>query len=69
MIIFTRGYTFFKYLKKGGIYDNEDELYELVKGCIQDIPMVRDYSIGDWIQKFDWKKMAPLYDKVFNSYI
>ena len=51
------------------LYDNEDELYELVKGCIQDIPMVRDYSIGDWIRKFDWKKMTPLYDKLFDSYI
>ena len=51
------------------LYDNEDELYELVKGCIQDIPMVRDYSIGDWIQKFDWKKMTPLYDNLFDSYM
>ena len=50
-------------------YDNDDELYELVKGCIQDIPKVRDYSIGNWIRKFDWKKMAPLYDKLFDSYI
>ena len=51
------------------LYDSEDDLYEMVKGCIQDITMVREHSMGDWIRKFDWNTMAPSYDKLFNSYI
>ena len=51
------------------LYNNEDELYELVKISIKDISMVRAYSMGDWIRKFDWNSMAPSYDKLFNSYI
>ena len=51
------------------LYDSEDDLYEMVKKSIQNIGMVRQNSMVDWIQKFDWKKMAPLYDKLFYSYI
>ena len=51
------------------LYDSEDDLYEMVKGCMQDITMVREHSMGDWIRKFDWNTMAPSYDKLFNSYI
>ena len=51
------------------LYDSEDDLYEMLKGCIQDITMVREHSMGDWIRKFDWNTMAPSYDKLFNSYI
>ena len=51
------------------LYNNEDDLYELLKESIKDITMVREYSMGDWIQKFDWNSMAPSYDKLFNSYI
>ncbi len=51
------------------LYDNEDELYELVKDCIDHIEMNRENAIGDWVNKFDWKLMAPIYDKLFRSYI
>ena len=49
------------------LYDSEDDLYEMVKKSIQNIATVRESSMVDWIQKFDWKIMAPLYDKVFNT--
>ena len=52
---------------KDGI--SEDELYELVKDCIDHIEMNRENSVGDWVNKFDWKLMAPIYDKLFRSYI
>ena len=49
------------------LYDNEDELYELVKDCIDHIEMNRENSVGDWVNKFDWKLMAPIYDKLFRQ--
>jgi len=51
------------------LYDNENELYELVKDCIQNVVHNREKLNGDWVRKYDWRTMVNEYDKLFSSYL
>jgi len=49
------------------IYNDEADLYDKLKSAIIDISTVRKCKFSSVAEKFDWNRMAPIYDELFSS--
>ena len=52
---------------KKHLYKNESELYKKIIWTIQNYKKIRKTNLSAIAFQFDWKAMAPIYDKVMNS--
>ncbi len=51
------------------IYENDDDLYEKLIKCISDVDEIRKTKLNTIAEKYDWSKMAIVYDELFASFI
>jgi len=51
------------------IYENNEDLYEKLNECISDIGEIRKKKMSSIAEKYDWSKMATVYDTLFSSFI
>ena len=49
------------------LYKNENELYKKVCNALKSNKKLKRTALGTIAQKFDWNKMAPLYDKILGD--
>ncbi len=50
------------------LYKNEKELYEMIIWAIENCNKIRVSKISSVAARFDWKTMAPVYDKIFELF-
>ncbi len=51
------------------IYEDDNDLYEKLNECISKIDEIRNKKMSFVAKKYDWSQMAPVYDKLFGSFI
>ena len=51
------------------IYEDDKDLYEKLNECISKIDEIRNKKMSSVAEKYDWRQMAPVYDKLFGSFI
>ena len=51
----------------GSLYDDENQLLDLLRSAIQEIGRTRAFSLQRAMAGFDWQRMAPRYDDILQT--